>query len=169
MREPPYETTGEAAQNRPEGDDQREELREEIQKTREELGETVEALTEKADVKTQARDKLAEGKQALRDKASQLGQTVQRATPDQAQHVLGQAIGEARQRPMSAGIAFLLGVLLGLVFKKQAPKAGRRKKGWQQAVSSAALQAAIFGGVKAVADRGGTEKFRKLMSTWPGR
>jgi Protein of unknown function (DUF3618) len=83
------------------------ELRQEIQQAREELGETVEALTRKVDVKTQAREKVAESKQVLRDKGTR------------AQHVLSQAVAGARQRPLASGTAFLLGFLLGLIYKRR--------------------------------------------------
>jgi hypothetical protein len=83
------------------------ELRQEIQQAREELGETVDALARKVDVKTQTREKVAESKQVLRDKG------------EQAQHVLIQAVAEARQRPLAVGTAFLLGFLLGLIYKKR--------------------------------------------------
>jgi ElaB/YqjD/DUF883 family membrane-anchored ribosome-binding protein len=87
------------------------ELRRDIQQTREDLGETVEALARKVDVKTQAREKVAESKQVLRDKG------------ERAQHVLiqtvAQAVEGARQRPLAAGTAFLLGFLLGLIYKKR--------------------------------------------------
>jgi hypothetical protein len=175
----PYRTTAETAQNPSGGDDsppnQPEELRQEIQETREELEETVEALAQKADVKTQARTKITEGKQALRDKAeqikdkaSELGQKAQHAAPDQAQQALGQAIAEARQRPISAGMAFLLGLLLGLIFKKGASRTTQRKHGWQQVLTAVALQGAVLSVAKAAVDRGSAEGLRKLMSAWSG-
>lgn len=50
----------------------------------------------------------------------------------------------------------------------EAPSATEQNRSWGEVLSAAAIQGAIFGFVKALADRGGAAGFRKLTGTWPG-
>jgi uncharacterized protein YjbJ (UPF0337 family) len=80
-----------------------EQLNEEIQETREDLGDTVEALAQKADVKGQVQEKVEERKEQLRGAQEQMKAKV------------GEAAGQARQRPLPIGAAvaaLLAGLLL---------------------------------------------------------
>jgi ElaB/YqjD/DUF883 family membrane-anchored ribosome-binding protein len=102
--------------------DDPEELRREIEETRAELGATVEALSEKADVKARITKKADERKQQAREKgeelgakASELGDRLREATPDQAQAAASQTVEHARERPLpfAVGGALVLGFALG--------------------------------------------------------
>lgn len=49
-----------------------------------------------------------------------------------------------------------------------APSATEQNRGWGEVLWAAAIQGAVFGFVKALADRSGAAGFRKLTGTWPG-
>lgn len=68
------------------------------------------------------------------------------------------------------------GALAGAVFKRvwratrgedDAPDALDPDRGWREVVLAAALQGAVFGGVKAVVDRAGATGFAKATGSWP--
>ncbi|MPY80038.1 MAG: DUF4235 domain-containing protein [Actinophytocola sp.] len=55
-----------------------------------------------------------------------------------------------------------------LTGQDDAPSATERNRSWREVLTAAAIQGAVFGFVKALADRGGAAGFRKLTGTWPG-
>jgi hypothetical protein len=52
---------------------------------------------------------------------------------------------------------------------KEAPKSTDRDRTWREVLLAAALQGAVFGGVKAAIDRFGATRFEQLTGVWPGR
>jgi hypothetical protein len=79
-------------------------------------------------------------------------------------------------KPVGLAIGALSGVLAGAVFKRlwrltmheaEAPRATARDKGWSEVIAAAALQGAVFAGVKALVDRAGATWFEKITGTWP--
>jgi hypothetical protein len=73
-----------------------------------------------------------------------------------------------------AGVAG--GIVAGRVFKQvwrlvrgedQAPGATNPAHSWTEAALAAALQGAVFGGIKALVDRGAASGFAKATGTWP--
>ena len=80
-------------------------------------------------------------------------------------------------KPLGTLFGVLGGMLAGTLFKRiwkmssgeeEAPKATQRQYGWREVVPAAALEGAVFAGVKAAVDRGGAHAFRKLTGSWPG-
>ncbi len=70
------------------------------------------------------------------------------------------------------------GLLAGALFKKtwallrdehEAPEATDRDRTWREVVAAAAIQGAVFGGVKALVDRAGATGFSRLTGVWPGK
>jgi hypothetical protein len=81
-------------------------------------------------------------------------------------------------KPVGVTASVTSGLLARSVFKHlwkrvggedTAPKATDRSHGWGEVVLAAALQGAIFGGIKAMVDRGSAHGFRRLTGSWPGR
>lgn len=81
-------------------------------------------------------------------------------------------------KPFGLVFGVLGGLLAGKVFKRvwqavagegDAPSATDRDKGWREVIAAAALQGAVFGGVKALVDRGGATAFERATGVWPGR
>jgi Protein of unknown function (DUF4235) len=75
-----------------------------------------------------------------------------------------------------AGIAG--GVLAGALFKRvwravadedKAPTAKDGDRSWREVVAAAAIQGAVFGGVKALVDRAGATAYSELTGVWPGK
>lgn len=54
-----------------------------------------------------------------------------------------------------------------LTGEDDAPDATDQNRGWGEVLSAAAIQGAVVGFVKALADRGGAASFRKLTGEWP--
>jgi hypothetical protein len=48
------------------------------------------------------------------------------------------------------------------------PNATDRDRGWSEVVVAAALQGAVFGGVKALVDRAGAAGYERVTGVWPG-
>ena len=80
-------------------------------------------------------------------------------------------------KPVSLGAGIAGGLLAGVIFKQiwkrvadqdEAPEATDAAYGWGEVILAAAIQGAIFAGVKAIVDRGGATGFRKLTGVWPG-
>ena len=80
-------------------------------------------------------------------------------------------------KPFGLLISVLGGVLAGAVFKQvwkavahedDAPDSTAPDVSWRQAALAAAVQGAVFGGVKALVDRAGARGFQKATGTWPG-
>ncbi len=80
-------------------------------------------------------------------------------------------------KPVSLVAGIAGGLVAGVIFKQiwkrvadedEAPEATDAAYGWGEVILAAAIQGAIFAGVKAVVDRGGASGFRKLTGVWPG-
>jgi hypothetical protein len=80
-------------------------------------------------------------------------------------------------RPFGMAVNVLAGVVAGSVYKQvwrrvsatdHPPKPKESDYGWREVLSAAALQGAVFGLVKAAADRGGARAFEKVTGSWPG-
>jgi uncharacterized protein DUF4235 len=69
------------------------------------------------------------------------------------------------------------GLLAGAIFKRlwaavadeeEAPNAKARDRTWREVVTAAAIQGAVFGGVKALIDRAGASGYERMTGVWPG-
>ena len=69
------------------------------------------------------------------------------------------------------------GLLAGAAFKRiwraiahedDSPDAKDRDRGWGEILAAAAIEGAVFGGVKAAVDRAGATGFARATGTWPG-
>jgi hypothetical protein len=81
-------------------------------------------------------------------------------------------------KPFGLIVSVLGGVLAGALFKRiwraladdrEAPNAKDRDRSWREVIAAAALQGAVFGGVKALIDRAGATGFARLTGVWPGK
>jgi hypothetical protein len=81
-------------------------------------------------------------------------------------------------RPVGIAGGVLGGLLAGALFKRlwrlarhepEAPKATDAQRGWTEVVLAAAVQGAVFGGVKAAIDRAGATAFARATGVWPGK
>ncbi len=81
-------------------------------------------------------------------------------------------------KPFGLIASIVGGVLAGALFKRvwqavaredEAPSAKDRDRGWREVIAAAAIQGAVFGGVKALIDRAGASGFEQLTGTWPGK
>ncbi|CAN3985549.1 DUF4235 domain-containing protein [Kitasatospora purpeofusca] len=79
-------------------------------------------------------------------------------------------------KPLGLLFGALGGVLAGAAFKRlwalfghedEAPRATDQDRGWNEVLTAAALQGAVFALVKAAVDRGGAVGTRRLTGTWP--
>ena len=59
--------------------------------------------------------------------------------------------------------------LWGVVDDREPPEAEHRYASWGKVLLAAALQGAIFRGVRALVDRGSRQAFANLTGTWPGQ
>jgi len=80
-------------------------------------------------------------------------------------------------KPFGLVMGILGGLLAGKAFKRvwrlagrqgDAPKPTDRDRGWSEVVLGAALQGAVFGGVKAAVDRAGATGYERVTGVWPG-
>jgi hypothetical protein len=80
-------------------------------------------------------------------------------------------------KPLGPLISVLGGLVAGAIFKRVwrvvareevAPKATDESKGLAEVVTASAAQGAVYGGVKALLDRGGARAFAWLTGAWPG-
>ena len=80
-------------------------------------------------------------------------------------------------KPFGTLAGVLGGLMAGALFKRiwrlvahesDAPDAKDEHRGWTEVVAAAALQGAIFGGVKAAVDRAGAVGFARATGVWPG-
>jgi uncharacterized protein DUF4235 len=80
-------------------------------------------------------------------------------------------------KPLGLAASVAGGLLAGALFKQvwklvageeEAPEATDSERGWGEVVLAAAVQGAVFGGVKALVDRGGATGWQRLTGTWPG-
>jgi hypothetical protein len=81
-------------------------------------------------------------------------------------------------RPFGLLFSVLGGLVAGALFKRvwrgvadghDAPSATDADRGWGEIAVAAAIEGAIFGGVKALVDRAGATGFARATGTWPGR
>jgi hypothetical protein len=81
-------------------------------------------------------------------------------------------------KPIGLVVSVLGGLLAGAVFKRlwravadesDAPNAKDRERGWREVIAAAAMQGAVFGGVKALIDRAGATWFARFTGVWPGK
>ncbi|MDX3762370.1 DUF4235 domain-containing protein [Streptomyces sp. AK02-04a] len=80
-------------------------------------------------------------------------------------------------KPLGMAMGAVSGMLAGAAFKQvwkrlghddDTPNATEEHRTWPEVLSAAALQGAIFAGVKAAVDRGGATAIRRLTGAWPG-
>lgn len=80
-------------------------------------------------------------------------------------------------KPVGLAVGAIGGMVAAGVFKQawkiaghddDAPDATDEDRGWGEILLAAALQGAIFAGVKAAVDRGGATATRRLTGVWPG-
>ncbi|MFG2783008.1 DUF4235 domain-containing protein [Streptomyces prunicolor] len=80
-------------------------------------------------------------------------------------------------KPVGMAMGALSGMLAGAAFKQlwkrlghdeDTPNATDEHRTWREVLTAAALQGAIFAGVKAAVDRGGATATHRLTGTWPG-
>jgi hypothetical protein len=81
-------------------------------------------------------------------------------------------------KPLGLIVSVLGGLLATAVFNKlwglfaagdEAPDATDATATWRQVLLAAAVQGAVFGGVKALVNRAGAHGYQKVTGTWPGR
>jgi hypothetical protein len=70
------------------------------------------------------------------------------------------------------------GLLAGAIFKRtwaaiahedEPPEATDRSRSWREVLAAAAIQGAVFGGVKALVDRAGASGLSRVTGVWPGK
>jgi hypothetical protein len=81
-------------------------------------------------------------------------------------------------KPLGLIVSVLGGILASQLFKQlwrllpgsseSAPESTDRDHSWKEIAAAAALQGAVFGGVKALVDRAGARGFEHATGTWPG-
>jgi uncharacterized protein DUF4235 len=81
-------------------------------------------------------------------------------------------------KPIGLLVSVVGGLLAGALFKRlwravaredQAPTAKDRDKTWREVIAAAAIQGAVFGGVRAIIDRAGATLYADLTGVWPGK
>jgi uncharacterized protein DUF4235 len=81
-------------------------------------------------------------------------------------------------KPFGLLASVLGGLLAGAMFKRlwrgiadeeEAPSAKDRDRTWREVLAAAAIQGALFGGVKALIDRAGATGFARVTGVWPGK
>jgi Protein of unknown function (DUF4235) len=80
-------------------------------------------------------------------------------------------------KPFGIATGIVAGMIAGAIFKRtwalvggdeDKPDAKDKERGWVEVVTAAALQGAVFGGVKAAVDRAGATGYEALTGVWPG-
>ncbi|WP_331767698.1 DUF4235 domain-containing protein [Embleya sp. NBC_00896] len=80
-------------------------------------------------------------------------------------------------KPVGLLLGAISGMVAGALFKQlwkalgheqDAPDATDQDRTWREVLLAAALQGAVFAGVKAAVERGGLVATRGLTGTWPG-
>ncbi|MBT2416889.1 DUF4235 domain-containing protein [Streptomyces sp. ISL-22] len=80
-------------------------------------------------------------------------------------------------KPVGLALGAVSGMLAGAAFKQtwkmlghdeDAPDATDEERTWQEILTAATIQGAIFAAVKAAVDRAGATATRRLTGTWPG-
>jgi Protein of unknown function (DUF4235) len=81
-------------------------------------------------------------------------------------------------KPLGLVVSVLGGIVAGALFKRawaaleserEPPEATDRDRSWREVVVAAAIQGAIFAGVKAVVERAGAAWFSRITGVWPGK
>jgi hypothetical protein len=81
-------------------------------------------------------------------------------------------------KPFGLVTGIVAGAIAGAIFKRawavvggeeDKPDAKDKQRGWVEVVAAAALQGAVFGGVKAAVDRAGAQGYEALTGVWPGK
>ena len=81
-------------------------------------------------------------------------------------------------KPLGILVSVLGGMLAGAAFRRiwglagtdgELPKAKDRSRGFTEVVIGAALHGALFGGIKAFADRAGAAGYERATGVWPGK
>jgi hypothetical protein len=81
-------------------------------------------------------------------------------------------------KPFGLLVSLAGAMLAGALFKRlwraiadeeEAPSAKDRDRSWREVVTAAAIQGAVFGGVKSVIDRAGATGYANLTGVWPGK
>jgi len=80
-------------------------------------------------------------------------------------------------KPFGLLASVLGGLVAGALFKRfwravadepEAPSARDRDRTWREVIAAAAIQGAVFGGVKALIDRAGASGYERVTGVWPG-
>lgn len=79
------------------------ELREAIKESRSNMAETIDALGQKADVKARGAEKLNDAKWQAKAKASEIGDRVQQALPEQARPGVAAVVDQAKSTTSTVG------------------------------------------------------------------
>lgn len=81
-------------------------------------------------------------------------------------------------KPFGLVTSMVAGMIAAAIFKRtwalvgggeDKPDVKDKQQGWVEIVSAAALQGAVFGGVKAAVDRAGATGYEALTGVWPGK
>jgi len=81
-------------------------------------------------------------------------------------------------KPVGLLASVLAGVAAGAIFKRvwalasgeeDKPDAKDKQRGWGEVLAAAAIQGAVFAGVKAAVDRAGATGYERLTGVWPGK
>jgi hypothetical protein len=81
-------------------------------------------------------------------------------------------------KPFGLIAGILAGIAAGAIFKRiwnllanddETPDAKDKFRSWPEVIAAAAVQGAVFGGVKAAVDRLGATGFEQLTGVWPGK
>jgi Protein of unknown function (DUF4235) len=81
-------------------------------------------------------------------------------------------------KPFAFVFGIVAGMIAGALFKRAwlvvggeegKPDAKDKQRGLVEVVAAAALQGAVFGGVKAAVDRAGAHGYEALTGVWPGK
>ena len=79
-------------------------------------------------------------------------------------------------KPFGLLMGVLGGLVAGAIFRRvwaaareaERPEPTDARKSWGEVITAAAVEGAVFGGVKAAVDRTGAEGFARLTGAWPG-
>jgi predicted metal-dependent enzyme (double-stranded beta helix superfamily) len=80
-------------------------------------------------------------------------------------------------KPFGTVAGIVAGMAAGAIFKRiwkvvadedDKPDAKDKYRSWLEVTLAAALQGAVFGGIKAAVDRAGATGFEQLTGAWPG-
>jgi Protein of unknown function (DUF4235) len=81
-------------------------------------------------------------------------------------------------KPFGILLSVVGGLAAGALFKQiwraiagedETPDAKDRDRGWGEIIGAAAVEGAVFGGVKAAIDHAGAAGFERATGVWPGR